>query len=193
MVHVGEPLPLLEDILPLMRAGDIVTHCYHGKRWGILKKYDLIPEVKDAIQRGVRFDVGHGAASFNFAVTERAMALGFKPFSISTDLHQQNVNGPVWDLPTTMSKMFAFGLSLEEIIRCVTYNPATVLGVSAFKESLIGEEARFTVFSVLDKSVNVTDSNGNEKVIEKIIAPDYTILGHRVVTAQNRSSQLTRL
>lgn len=187
IVHVGEPLPLLEDILPLMRPGDIITHCYHGKRWGILKKYNLIPELKEAIQRGVRFDVGHGVASFNFAVTEKALELGFTPFSISTDLHQHNVNGPVWDLPTTMSKMYSFGLSLEDVIRCVTFNPATVLGVSTFDDTLIAEKARFTIFSLLDKSVNVIDSNGNQRIIGKIIEPDYTILGNRVIEAQSRS------
>ncbi|MCP4398037.1 MAG: amidohydrolase/deacetylase family metallohydrolase [bacterium] len=187
MVHVGEPLPLLEDILPLMRPGDIITHCYHGKRWGILKKYDLIPEVKEAVQRGVRFDVGHGAASFNLATTERALELGFTPFSISTDIHQHNVNGPVWDLPTTMSKMLSLGLSLEEVIRCVTSNPAQILGVSTFADTLIGEKARFTIFSLLDRPVNVMDSNGNERVIKKIIEPAYTILANRVIEARSRS------
>jgi len=186
MVHVGEPLPLLEDILPLVQAGDIITHCYHGKRWGVLNRDGLIPEVKEAIQRGVRFDVGHGAASFNFAVTERALELGMRPFSISTDLHQYNVNGPVWDLPTTMAKMLSFGLSLEEIIRCVTQSPATVLGLDTFQKSLIGEKARFTVFSLLDSPFTALDSNGNKRIITTRIKPEYTILGYNVIKARSR-------
>ena len=187
MVHVGEPLPLLEDVLPFLQAGDIVTHCYHGKRWGIFNKRGLIPEVREALQRGVRFDVGHGAASFNFAVTERALEVGFQPFSISTDLHQHNVDGPVWDLATTMSKMLSFGLSLAGVIRCVTHAPATVLGIATFQESLIGEHARFSVFSLRDTPFTALDSTSNERIIEQRIEPHYTILGNRVIEAQSRS------
>lgn len=186
MVHVGEPLPLLEDILPLMRPGDIITHCYHGKRWGIFKKDEIISEAQEAMQRGVRFDVGHGAASFHFAVAEKAIEKGFLPFSISTDLHQQSIHGPVWDLPTTMSKMLALGLPLEEIIRCVTSNPGKVLGVNSFGENILGEQARFTVFSLLDTRLNVMDSYDNERVIEKIIEPEYVILKNKVILAQSR-------
>ncbi len=58
MVHIGETMPLLEDILPKLKEGDIVTHCYHGKRWGLLEKGSIINQALEARERGIKFDVG---------------------------------------------------------------------------------------------------------------------------------------
>jgi len=186
MVHVGEPLPMLEDILTLMEPGDIITHCYHGKKWGIFKKDELIPEFIQAHGRGVRFDVGHGAASFNYEVAEGAIAWGYKPFSIGSDLHAGNIDGPVWDLPTTMSKLLSVGLSVEEVIRCVTANPASVLDLERFQNELVGTRARFTIFSLDPAAARVMDSGGNERTIDCIFRPVYTIIGNEVMAAKLR-------
>jgi len=168
MVHVGEPLPLLEDILPILRKGDIVTHCYHGKKWGMFEKGRVIPEVWDALERGVRFDVGHGCASFNFEVAKKAISEGIKPFSISTDLHKDSITGPAWSLSLTMSKMLAIGLSLEEVIQCVTRNPASVLDEETYEDGLVGKKARFTIFSLINENIEAVDTNANKVVLNKI-------------------------
>ncbi|NJD02583.1 MAG: amidohydrolase/deacetylase family metallohydrolase [Ruminiclostridium sp.] len=182
MVHIGEPLPLLEDILPLLDNGDIVTHCFHGKRWGILdNKGAVLPEAVEAAGRGVRFDTGHGCASFSFKVAERAISSGFKPFSISTDLHSANVDGPVFNLALTMSKLLSLGLSLSEVIQCVTFNPAGILGVESYENGIVGKSTRFTVFSVENQPFEAMDSNGNTRIIEKVIKPRYVILGNRII------------
>lgn len=181
MVHVGEPLPLLEDIFPVLGEGDIVTHCYHGKRWGLFNNKGIIPQAADAWNRGVLFDVGHGAASFSYEVADRAINLGFKPFSISTDLHARNVNGPVWDLPTTMSKLLSTGLSLDEVIRCVSEKPATILGLEHYQDGIIGKEARFTAFSLVNERVPTKDSQGVERLLESFILPQFAILGSKAV------------
>lgn len=186
IVHVGEPPPLLEDILPLLAKGDIVTHYYHGKRWGIFDDNQIIKEVKDAVERGVLFDVGHGAASFNFIVAKKAIAKGFKPFIISTDLHGQNLNGPVWDLATTMSKMLAAGLSLQEVIEGVTINPAEVLDIESYQKGLIGKKARFTVFKIENKRVKLYDSNNNLIEVDKVISPKFVINGTEIIKASSR-------
>ncbi|MCD9025143.1 amidohydrolase/deacetylase family metallohydrolase [Cohnella silvisoli] len=186
MVHVGEPLPMLEDILALMEPGDIITHCYHGKRWGIFKRGELISEFIRAFDRGVRFDVGHGSASFNYEVAERAIALGYKPFSIGSDLHVGNIDGPVWDLPTTMSKLLSLGLSVEEVICCVTTNPASVVDLERFQNELVGTRARFTIFSLDPAVARVMDSGGNERMIDCIFRPAYTIIGNEVIHAKLR-------
>ena len=51
-----------------------------------------------ARERGIIFDVGHGAASFWFRNAAPAIEQGFLPDSISTDLHTGNVNGSVIDM-----------------------------------------------------------------------------------------------
>lgn len=186
MVHVGEPLPLLEDILPELELGDIVTHIFHGKRWGIYRNGEILPEFKDAIARGVKFDLGHGAASFNFNVAIRALKEGYRVDTISTDLHTENINGPVWDLALTMSKLYNLGLSLEEIISAVSHRPAEILKINSFQNEFFGLRARFTVFEDKECKLFVYDSNNNELELGKYINPLQTIIGSEITPARTR-------
>ena len=62
-----------------------------------------------ARERGVRFDVGHGAGSFSYQVARAAIAQGFAPDTISSDLHAHNVHGPAFDQATTLSKLLHTG------------------------------------------------------------------------------------
>ncbi|OEG62859.1 MAG: hypothetical protein BHK79_00840 [Halanaerobium sp. MDAL1] len=186
MVHVGEPLPLLEDILPELEPGDIVTHIFHGKRWGIYRNGEILPEFKEAIAKGVKFDLGHGAASFNFDVAIRAFKDGYRADTISTDLHTENINGPVWDLALTMSKLYNLGLSLEEIIAAVSQRPAEILKINSFQNEFFGMRARFTVFEDKECKLFVYDSNNNELELEKYINPLQTIIGTEITPARTR-------
>jgi dihydroorotase len=121
----------LDDILAMMREGDILTHCFHGNECGVLDADGRVrPSVRAAVERGVVFDVGHGAGSFQWKVAERALAQGLLPQTISSDLHVYNVDGPVYDLATTVSKFLHLGLSLEEAMRRVTATPAAVIGMA---------------------------------------------------------------
>ena len=90
--------------------------------------------VLDARRCGVHFDIGHGQGSFNWKVAEACAGQGFWPDSISTDLHQGNIHGPAYDLPTVMSKLLHVGMPLYDVIKAVTSAPATLIG----KEHLIG-------------------------------------------------------
>src|SRR6185437_13411211 len=77
LVHIGEAPPLIEDVLDLLDAGDVITHCFHGKVGGPWQPDGRpVPALARALDRGVLLDVGHGAASFSFAVAERAIAAG---------------------------------------------------------------------------------------------------------------------
>lgn len=189
MVHVGEPLPMLADILPILDSGDILTHCYHGKRWGILHSGDVIPEAREAWERGVYFDIGHGEASLSFAVADKAIAQGLKPFSISTDLHARNLDGPVFDLATTMSKMLGLGMSLPDVVEGVTTAPARLLGVEDFAKGYVGKKARFTVFKVAPCALIVSDSIGEHRTLDRMIVPSHVILGPRVVNVRSRFTE----
>ena len=68
----------IDDILKVMKKGDILTHTFHGSACGIMDgdSGKVRASVLDAIERGVIFDVGHGAGSFSWDVVEAAMAEG---------------------------------------------------------------------------------------------------------------------
>jgi len=129
MVHPQDAwVDSLDDILAVMRKGDILTHCFHNHECGIFDDRGKIRNsVHEALARGVIFDVGHGQGSFSWAVVESALAQGIQPTTISSDLHIYNVNGPVFDLATTATKFLHLGLSLNDTIAKVTSVPADVI------------------------------------------------------------------
>ncbi|VEA07022.1 dihydroorotase [Salmonella enterica subsp. salamae] len=89
-----------------------------------------------ALARGVRLDVGHGTASLSFAVAKRAISLGILPHTISSDIYCRNrINGPVHSLANVMSKFLAIGMSLPQVIACVTANAADSLNLKTKRSS----------------------------------------------------------
>jgi dihydroorotase len=128
MVHVidmGMPLP---ELLAQMRRNDVVTHCFHGNAGGLLDEDGRVwPEAFAARERGVVFDVGHGAGSFTWRVARAALAQGFPPDTISSDIHAYNFAGPVYDLPRTLSKLLHLGMPLSEVVAAATARPAAHL------------------------------------------------------------------
>ncbi len=119
----------MRQLLDWLNPGDILTHTFHAAfRFPIFDhRGKLWQEVHDAVERGVYLDIGHGARGFAFRTMEQSMEQGLKPTTISTDLHVGNIDGPVYDMPTTMSKMMAIGLSLDEVIEMSTIVPARAL------------------------------------------------------------------
>ncbi len=171
VIHVGETPPELPQILRALEPGTLVTHCYHGKSTNSVLEAPYRRAMQEAAERGVLLDVGHGEASFSYAAADVCVQENILPFSISTDLHGRNRGGPVWDLPTTMTKMLHVGLSLRQVIDCVTANPAQFLGEPQRGEVRIGAEANLTLFSLADVRASVADSNGHERTLTKAVTP----------------------
>lgn len=120
----------LDDQLPLLRAGDVVTYCFNDFPESVVKDGKIRPSVRDARERGVLFDIGHGMRSFSFLVAEAAIAGGFLPDTISTDQYSRHVGSdPQHDLPRTMSKLIAAGMAERDAFLRVTSRPAEVLGL----------------------------------------------------------------
>jgi dihydroorotase len=186
MVHVGEPPPLLDEVFDILTPGDIVTHCFNGKKAGsIVDTAALWRQARRLSDAGVRMDVGHGQASFDFDVARRAIGDGLRPFSISTDLHLRNIAGPVHDMATTISKLMAVGLPLDDCVAAVTERPRGVLGLA----SGAGEGARadFTVFDVADAEVEAVDSQGNRLTLTRMVEPRMTVIGGTARRAARRA------
>jgi dihydroorotase len=152
MVHVGVAPPPVDEVLELLRPGDIVTHCASGIA------SPLGPAATEAYGRGVLFDIGHGSGGFAFDVAEKQLAAGIRPYSVSTDLHARSVYGPAFDLPTTMAKLLALGLSLDEVIAAATVSPARALGLGAGTLA-IGAPADLAVFDVDTTPFSVSDAH----------------------------------
>jgi dihydroorotase len=157
MVHIGTTPPALDEVLDLLRPGDIVTHCASGIA------SPLGPAARAAHRRGVLFDIGHGSGGFAFDVLEAQLAAGMTPYTISTDLHARSVHGPAFDLPTTMAKLLAVGLPLADVITAATLHPARALGLPAGTLD-VGAPADLAVFAVEEGAFEVTDVHRQTRV-----------------------------
>ncbi|SIT07651.1 amidohydrolase/deacetylase family metallohydrolase [Paracoccus saliphilus] len=187
MVHIGEPPPLIDEVFDILSEGDIVTHCFNGKRAGSIRDTAaLFKQAKQLSENGVRMDIGHGVASFSFDTARDALADGLKPFSISTDLHLRNIGGPVYDLATTMSKLLAVGMDFDEVIAAVTERPRSVLGLGARNGAAPGQKADFTLFDLKDSQAETIDSQGARLSLDQLFEPRLTVLGASVQKAQRR-------
>ena len=189
MVHLGEAPPIIEDVLNLMDDGDILTHCFKGTAGNILGRDNKpIPETWAAIERGVKFDIGHGSSSFSFETARYALDAGVPFHAISTDLHGGNVNGPVYDMATTMAKFLHLGLSLPEVIRLSTLSPAQLIHREHEIGSLIpGREADITLFRVLDGDFEVMDAERKKERASRMLQVEQTIrAGVKIVDRKRR-------
>ncbi len=149
MVHVGLGPPPLDEIVALLRPGDILTHCATGHDNRVLEPDGSLREfVRIAWDHGLILDVGHGTGSFSFEVAERMLAEGMPPDVISTDIHQLSVQGPMFDMPTTLSKFLALGMSLPDVIERATARPAQAIGRSELGTLRPGSPADVAVFRV---------------------------------------------
>lgn len=176
MCHIGAGVRLPE-ILKLMRPGDVITHCFQGVGDSILdEKGRVIPDAWAARQDDVIFDVGHGAGSFRYEVAQQAMQQGFISDVISTDLHIGNINGPVYDLPTTLSKFLHLGLSLETVIEKATIQPAKAIQRDDEIGHLkIGSPANIAVLDLLDGEFEFFDAHRKKFVGHQKLEALFTI------------------
>ena len=178
MVHIGDTPAPLSAILALLRAGDVVTHCFHGAAEGIVEQGEVKQAVHAARERGVLFDVAHGFSSFAYEVAELAATEDFWPDTISTDLHSLCVNGPAHDLPTTMSKLMSVGMPLPTIIAAVTSQPARAIGRQGELGALrIGGVADIAILEVQEGPVELEDSDGGQRLADRRIEARQTIRG----------------
>ncbi|MEP7367256.1 MAG: amidohydrolase/deacetylase family metallohydrolase [Acidobacteriota bacterium] len=182
MVHIGGTFSPLPKILAMLKPRDLITHSFHGRDGGILDARDrILPEVRRAIESGVLLDVGHGAGSFSFRTAEKAFAQQILPGTISSDVHQGNINGPVYDLATTLSKFVHLGISMEEVIRRATSNPAAAFGFPSGTGSLkVGSTADVAVFELREAPWEMVDSLGEKRPGHLRLRPMATVKAGRI-------------
>ncbi|BDZ31985.1 amidohydrolase/deacetylase family metallohydrolase [Lactiplantibacillus sp. WILCCON 0030] len=182
MVHVGTNPPELQAIMAQLKPGDIMTHCFNGKANGILTTDDRIkPFVQSGYEQGIIFDVGHGTDSFNFHTAAVATAQGLYPQTLSTDsYHRNRENGPVYNLATCIEKMLLLGYPLSEIIPMVTSRPAQNFKLTTKGQLAPGYDADITIFEIKHGSKKLTDSDGNTRITDRLVKPEYSIVGGKV-------------
>lgn len=173
--------PYWQLVTEKLRPGDISTHFFRGPVPVVDSAGKLYSYLHAARKRGVKFDVGHGGGSFVFRNAAPAIAQGFYPDSISTDLHTGSMNGPMFDLPTTMSKLMALGMPLKEAVLRASWNPAQQIGKPELGHLSVGARADIAAFRLLEGEFGFADPNGGRVSGRQRLLCELTLLDGRVV------------
>jgi dihydroorotase len=164
MVHIGTAPPTLNEICEYLRPGDILTHCFTGQPNKIVQENGLVnTNIKELHDRGLILDIGHGTGSFSFETAERMLDQGILPDVISTDIHQLAIQGPMFDLPTTLSKFLLLGLTIEQVIERATSAPAVAMRKPQFGSLKPGSMADVALFAIEEGEFTFQDIHMNER------------------------------
>jgi dihydroorotase len=158
MIHLGmgfnEPLTsdeidsFITRMLGRCEKGDILTHAFTDKPGGVFRLDGApIAGLEDALARGVYLDAAPGRGHINFNLVKAALARGFAPQALGTDVVRLPEEQPhFYNVPAVASKFMALGMSLNDVIAAATCNPAKMLGEEEKRGSLkIGMTADLTI------------------------------------------------
>jgi dihydroorotase len=180
MAHLDAPPPSRHEVVSRLRPGDILTHCFRPFPNAPVRADGRVrEEILTARARGVIFDIGHGGGSFGFGTTRKMLAAGFLPDVISSDVHVISIEGPAFDLLTTMSKFLCLGLDLPTVIKLSTVNAAAAIkrpDLGTLKAGSVGEA---TVIDVKTGSFDYADSIGETLVGDKRLVSAGVVLAGR--------------
>lgn len=177
MCHIDHPPPSYEEVLDMLRPGDVLTHAF--------RPFPNAPctaqgTVKDAVlrarKRGVMFDIGHGKGSFAFKTARAMLANGFAPDTISSDVHALCIDGPAFDQVTTMSKFLCMGMSLSDVIKASTVNAAVALQRMEYGSLKAGSLGDATILSVREGRFDYVDVVGEHLIGDRRIVSEGVVL-----------------
>jgi dihydroorotase len=177
MAHIDHPPPSYEEVLDMLRPGDVLTHAFRpfpnapSTAQGTVKQ-----AVLNARKRGVLFDIGHGGGSFSFKTTRAMLANGFYPDTISSDVHTLCIEGPAFDLVTTMSKFLCMGMDLSDVIAATTLNAGMMLQRPEYGSLKPGSLGDATILTIKEGKFDYFDVEGEKLVGNRRIVSEGVVL-----------------
>jgi dihydroorotase len=180
MAHIDHPPPSYEEVIARLRPGDILTHAFRPfPNSAVTAQGTVKRAVREARERGVLFDIGHGQGSFAFKTARAMLANGFYPDTISSDVHALCINGPAFDQVTTMSKFLCMGMPLTEVIAASTVNAAMALKRPELGSLRPGSVGDATIISIREGAFDYVDVVGEHLTGNRKIVSDGVVIGGR--------------
>jgi len=180
MAHLDAPPPSRHEVVSRLRPGDVLTHCFRPFPNAPVRADGRVrEEIIAARARGVIFDIGHGGGSFGFGTTKKMLAAGFLPDVISSDVHVISIEGPAFDLLTTMSKFLCLGVDLPTVIKLATSNAAAAINRPDLGTLKVGSVGEATVIDVATGTFDYADSIGEKMIGDRRLLSAGVVLGGR--------------
>ena len=187
VVHVTDPPCTMDKLAEVLRAGDVLCHCFHGSGNSILgDDGKVLPGIRAAKERGVIFDSSNGKLNFSHHVARQAIAEGFLPDVISSDLTTMTLYMDyVFGLPYVLSKYLSYGVSLQDVFAACTATPAAWLGLQGKTGTLApGVVADIAVFRKIERQSRHLDTQGNLYMADQLLVPQLTVLNGKIAYRQ---------
>jgi dihydroorotase len=186
MIHMGQTVSPLPQLLALLKPGDIVTHMFAPPPNSIIDDNGhILPEVLAARRRGVLFDLGNGRTGhLRWDIAERVLQAGFLPDTFSTDWTPEARTAQVIDFPNVMSKFLMLGMSLDQVVACATVHAARAFRVFRNRGALkVGAAADVAVLELREGMFEFVDNYGNKRTGRQRLFPSATVLAGKRVAA----------
>lgn len=186
---VVDPDSVIEELVPLMRPGDVLAHPFTRHPGGFIstKTGKVHPIVEAALSQGIRVDVGHGS-HFSFEMAEKVLASGIRPYTLGADMHGYNTyvgedggddrkSNPFYGsqrfcLTLAMTELLALGLPLHDVLASVTEHPAELLGMTDQIGGLrTGLNADVTVLEIVQGEFKLRDNSGVQVEATEMFVP----------------------
>ncbi|MDN5681712.1 MAG: amidohydrolase family protein, partial [Ewingella sp.] len=104
---------------------------------------------------------------------------------------RNRVNGPVHSLAAVMSKFFTVGMTLEQVIDCVTCNAADALRLPSKGRLEVGADADLTLFEIQHAPKVFLDSEGQSVTGEHHLIPLAAVVaGVTLITDEGKSNHV---
>ncbi len=180
MAHIDHPPPSYEEVVSLLRPGDVLTHAFRPFPNSAVSAQGTVKQVVlEARERGVLFDIGHGKGSFAFKVARAMLANGFYPDTISSDVHLLCINGPAYDQVTTMSKFLCMGMPFADVIAASTVNAAMALRRPELGSLKVGSVGDATLLTIREGKFDYEDVIGEHLIGDRKIVSEGVVIGGR--------------
>lgn len=187
MSHIDMPPPSQEEVLRVLRPGDVLTHCFRPFPGApIHANRSIRDEVLAARDRGVIFDIGHGYGGFSFDSCRAMMDQGIAPDVISSDVHTLCVDGPAHDLLAVMSKFLALGMPLADVVRATTINAARAIRCEDIGSLRPGAAGDATILTLRPELVEHVDVVGEVIRADEQLAATAMVIGGTLVDGTPR-------
>ncbi|MGA7795399.1 MAG: amidohydrolase/deacetylase family metallohydrolase [Candidatus Acidiferrales bacterium] len=184
MIHMGQTITPIPKLFALLKRGDIVTHMFAPPPNSIIDDSGhILPEVMAARRRGVWFDVGNGQKGhMRWDTIGAIMKAGFWPDTFSTDWNTNAHETGVIDLPNCMSKLFGYGMTLDQAIARATVNAARIFPLFNDRGTLnVGAPADVAVLELRKGNFDFLDNYNNKITGHQRLLPSATVLGGKRV------------
>ena len=191
-----DPDTILADVVPLLKAGDILAHPFTRHPGGFVNREgEVHGVVREALARGLKVDVGHGS-HFSYKMARIALEAGIVPDTLGADMHGYNTAVPAppgtpsehpdidhmffghvrFSLASAMTAMLALGLPLEQVVRMVTCNVVDVFKLPRELGTLaVGNPADVSVLHDEHGRWALRDNEGTQLVGDRLLRPAFCL------------------